>query len=59
MDGTGDIALVKDTVYDTYCTGDDAYEWRLDRDEVVMLEPFGQAPSHPRFTIQTTWMHMM
>lgn len=47
MDGTGDIALVKDTVYDTYCTGDDAYEWCLDRDEVVMLEPFGQAPSHP------------
>ena len=24
-----------------------AYDWCLDRDEVVMLEPFGQAPSHP------------
>jgi hypothetical protein len=47
MDGTGDVALIKDTVYDTYCTGDDAYDWCLDRDEVVMLEPFGQAPSHP------------
>ena len=47
MDGTGDIALIKDTVYDSYCTGSDAYDWCLDRDEVVMLEPFGQAPSHP------------
>ena len=47
MDGTGDIALVKDTVFDTYCGGEDAYDWCLDRDEVVMLDPFGQAPSHP------------
>ena len=31
--------LLKDTVYGT---GDDAYDWCLDRDEVVMLEPFGQ-----------------
>ena len=47
MEGAGDIALIKDTVYDSYCTGSDAYDWCLDRDEVVMLEPFGQAPSHP------------
>tara|TARA_B100000700_G_scaffold319818_1_gene415794 strand:- start:1 stop:1050 length:1050 start_codon:yes stop_codon:yes gene_type:complete len=47
MDGTGDIALVKDTVYDSYCTGSDANDWCLDRDDVVMLPAFGQAPSHP------------
>ena len=47
MEGAGDIALIKDTVYDSYCTGSDAHDWCLDRDEVVMLEPFGQAPSHP------------
>ena len=47
MEGAGDIALIKDTVYDSYCTGSDAHDWCLERDEVVMLKPFGQAPSHP------------
>ena len=46
-DGTGDITLAKDSVVDSYCTGDDAYDWCLDVDEYVMLPPFGQAPSHP------------
>ena len=46
MTGHGDVALVKDVAYDLYCT-DDAPDWCLDRDEVVMLSPFGQAPSHP------------
>ena len=46
MDETGDVALVKDVAYDLYCS-DDPYEWCLERDEVVMLSSFGQAPSHP------------
>lgn len=47
MDGTGDVALVKDTTFDSHCEGDLAYDWCLERDEVVMLPPFAQAPSHP------------
>ena len=46
MDGTGDVALVKDTVYESYCVKQ-SNSWCLDEDEVVMLSPFGQAPSHP------------
>ena len=46
-DGTGDVALVKDTVVDSYCTGEDRYDWCLDVEEYVMLPAFGQAPSHP------------
>ena len=46
-DGTGDVALVKDSVVDSYCTGADRYDWCLDVDEYVMLPAFGQAPSHP------------
>jgi ABC-type phosphate/phosphonate transport system substrate-binding protein len=46
-DGTGDIALVKDSVIDSYCTGPDSYSWCLEVDEYVMLPAFGQAPSHP------------
>ena len=46
-DGTGDVALAKDSVVNSYCTGDDRYDWCLDVDEYVMLPAFGQAPSHP------------
>ena len=46
-DGTGDVALAKDSVVNSYCTGDDRYDWCLDIDEYVMLPAFGQAPSHP------------
>ena len=46
-DGTGDVALAKDSVVNSYCTGEDRYEWCLDIDEYVMLPAFGQAPSHP------------
>ncbi len=46
-DGTGDVALVKDTVIDSYCTGENRYDWCLDVEEYVMLPAFAQAPSHP------------
>ncbi len=46
-DGTGDVALAKDSVVNSYCTGSDKYDWCLDVDEYVMLPAFGQAPSHP------------
>tara|TARA_B110000003_G_scaffold69721_1_gene71072 strand:+ start:1848 stop:2897 length:1050 start_codon:yes stop_codon:yes gene_type:complete len=46
-DGTGDVALAKDSVVNSYCTGDNRYDWCLDVDEYVMLPAFGQAPSHP------------
>ena len=46
-DGTGDVALAKDSVVNSYCTGDNRYYWCLDVDEYVMLPAFGQAPSHP------------
>jgi len=46
-DGTGDVALVKDSVIDSYCSGPERYSWCLDVDEYVMLPAFGQAPSHP------------
>ena len=46
-DGTGDVALVKDTVIDSYCTGENRYDWCLDIEEYVMLPAFAQAPSHP------------
>ena len=46
-DGTGDVALAKDSVVDSYCTGSDSYDWCLEVDEYVMLPAFGQAPSHP------------
>jgi ABC-type phosphate/phosphonate transport system substrate-binding protein len=46
-DGTGDVTLAKDSVVNSYCTGDDAEDWCLEVDEYVMLPPFGQAPSHP------------
>ena len=41
------MALAKDSVVNSYCTGDDRYHWCLDVDEYVMLPAFGQAPSHP------------
>ena len=52
MTDRGDVALVKDTAYMLYCDENedgiaDGPDWCLDRDELVMLEPFGQAPSHP------------
>ncbi len=52
MTGHGDIALVKDTAYRLYCDENeddvpDGPDWCLDRDEIVMLPSFGQAPSHP------------
>ena len=46
-DGTGDVALAKDSVVNSYCTGEDRYDWCLDIEEYVMLPAFGQAPSHP------------
>lgn len=46
-DGTGDVTMAKDSVVNSYCTGEDAYDWCLEVDEYVMLPPFGQAPSHP------------
>ena len=46
-DGTGDVALVKDSVIDSYCTGENRYDWCLDVEEYVMLPAFAQAPSHP------------
>ena len=46
-DGKGDVALAKDSVVNSYCTGEDRYDWCLDIDEYVMLPAFGQAPSHP------------
>jgi ABC-type phosphate/phosphonate transport system substrate-binding protein len=46
-DGTGDVALVKDSVINSYCTGSSAESWCLEEDEYVMLPAFGQAPSHP------------
>ena len=46
-DGTGDVALAKDSVVNSYCTGDDRYDWCLDVEDYVMLPAFGQAPSHP------------
>ena len=46
-DGTGDVALAKDSVVNSYCTGEDRYDWCLDVEEYVMLPAFGQAPSHP------------
>tara|TARA_B100000700_G_scaffold330995_1_gene460623 strand:- start:4518 stop:5582 length:1065 start_codon:yes stop_codon:yes gene_type:complete len=47
MDGTGDVALVKDTVYESYCVKQ-SNSWCLENNtEVVMLSPWGQAPSHP------------
>ena len=52
MTGHGDIALVKDTAYRLYCDENeddvpDGPDWCLDRDDIVMLPSFGQAPSHP------------
>jgi len=46
MTERGDVALVKDVAYDLYCS-ENAPDWCLARDQVVMLDPFGQAPSHP------------
>ncbi len=46
-DGTGDVALAKDSVVNSYCTGTDRYSWCLEIDDYVMLPPFAQAPSHP------------
>ena len=52
MTGHGDVALVKDTAYRLYCDENedgmaDGPDWCLERDEIVMLPSFGQAPSHP------------
>ena len=52
MTGHGDVALVKDTTYHLYCDENeddvpDGPDWCLDRDEIVMLPSFAQAPSHP------------
>ncbi len=46
-EGAGDVALAKDSVIDSYCTGSSAANWCLEEDEYVMLPAFGQAPSHP------------
>ena len=45
-DGTGDVALAKDSVVNSYCTGPDAESWCLDENEYVMLPAFGKGPSH-------------
>jgi len=46
-DGTVDVALAKDSVVNSYRTGEDLFDWCLDIEEYVMLPAFGQAPSHP------------
>tara|TARA_B100000900_G_scaffold123763_1_gene104388 strand:+ start:1845 stop:2897 length:1053 start_codon:yes stop_codon:yes gene_type:complete len=46
-EGYGDVALAKDSVVNSYCTGENRYDWCLDVEEYVMLPAFAQAPSHP------------
>ncbi len=45
--GQGDVAFVRDTTPETYCTGEDARDWCLDMDEYELLEAHTRVPSHP------------
>eukprot|EP00121_Abeoforma_whisleri_P002090 Awhi_evm1s1869 len=52
-EGKGDVAFVRDTTYDEYCTGDKEAEnsgWCQNKDAYKVIEDFGEVPTHPIMT---------
>ncbi len=46
-EGRGEVAFVKDTTYNDYCSGEDLASWCLPKEDYKVLVEFGQVPSHP------------
>lgn len=53
--GVGDVAFIKTSTWDDYCTGDKAETWCLPRDQYQTLPEggFAQVPSHPVMVSKT------
>lgn len=45
--GHGDVAFIRKSTPEDYCSGDDPESWCLEMDEYQLLEEFAKVPSHP------------
>ncbi|MBS3165055.1 PhnD/SsuA/transferrin family substrate-binding protein [Candidatus Woesearchaeota archaeon] len=46
-EGRGEVAFVKDSTFDDFCSGEQKKEWCLPREQYRILVEFGEVPSHP------------